>query len=82
MISNMIVKIIPDKVKYSPFLKIVVLGKNIQKEETTKKNSDNPKNTFKKNNGSFVDALCNLVSLSTKGSSSLDLYLAKPVSLL
>lgn len=82
MMSKMMVKIIPAKVRYIPFLKIVVFGKNIQKEETTKNNNDNPKNTFKKNNGSLVDALCNLVSFSTKGTSSLDVYFATPVSLL
>lgn len=47
----MIVRIIPANVKYIPFLKIVVLGKNIQKEEITKNNNDIPKNTFRKNNG-------------------------------
>lgn len=40
------VKTTPAKVKYMPFLKMVVLGKNIQKEERTKKNSENPKNMF------------------------------------
>ena len=33
----------PVKAKYKPFLKTVVLGKNIQKDDTTKNNSDKPK---------------------------------------
>lgn len=58
------VKIIPPNVKYIPFLKIVVLGKNIQKEEIEKNNNESPKNIFNQNNGLSVDALCNLVNLS------------------
>ena len=42
----------PAAVKYNPFLNIVVLGMNIQKEDNTKNNRDNPKKIFKKNNGS------------------------------
>lgn len=38
---------IPAKTKYIPFLNIVVLGKNIQKEEITKNSKDVPKNIFK-----------------------------------
>ena len=63
---RMNVKTTPDRVKYKPFLKTVVFGRNVQKEETTKNNSDNPKNTLRKNNGFFVSALCNRVSFSTK----------------
>ena len=37
----------PAKTKYMPFLNIVVLGRNIQKEEITKKKRDIPKNIFK-----------------------------------
>jgi hypothetical protein len=37
----------PAKTKYIPFLNIVVLGRNIQKEEITKKNRDTTKNIFK-----------------------------------
>lgn len=43
MNNNINVKIIPPKVKYIDFLNIVVLGINIQKEETTKKNNEAPK---------------------------------------
>jgi hypothetical protein len=37
----------PAAVKINPFLKIVVLGMNIQKLEMTKKSSDTPKKMFK-----------------------------------
>ena len=37
---------IPARVKYMPFLKTEVWGKNIQKEEITKNKSDIPKNIF------------------------------------
>jgi len=36
------VKTTSDRVRYKPFLKTVVFGRNIQKEETTKNSSDNP----------------------------------------
>ena len=55
--SKMIVNTTPAKVKYKPFLKIVVPGMNIQNDEITKNKSDNPKKIFKKYNGSFVEAL-------------------------
>lgn len=45
---------------------MVVLGKNIQKEEMTKNNKEAAKNTFKKNNGLFEFALCNFVNFSMK----------------
>jgi hypothetical protein len=38
---------IPPKVKYIPFLKILVEGKNIQKDEITKNNKDRPKKILK-----------------------------------
>jgi hypothetical protein len=38
---------IPARVKYIPFLKMVVPGVNIQKEDITKKKSDRPKKIFK-----------------------------------
>jgi hypothetical protein len=41
------VKTAPAKAKSMAFLKILVLGKNIQKDEITKNNSDNPKKIFK-----------------------------------
>jgi hypothetical protein len=41
------VNTIPARVKYNPFLKIVVFGKYIQKDDNTKNNSDKPKNIFK-----------------------------------
>lgn len=47
----------PAKVKYIPFLKAVVLGINIQKEEITKNNNEAPKNIFIKNKGLPVVAL-------------------------
>jgi hypothetical protein len=42
-----------------PFLKIVVFGLNIQKEEITKKKRDAPKKVFSQYNGFLVEALCN-----------------------
>jgi len=62
----MMVRTIPASVKYNPFLKMVVLGINIQKDDMTKKSSEIPKKTFKKNNGFLVLALCKLVSFCTK----------------
>ncbi len=47
----------PANVKYKPFRNTVVPGKNIQKADTTKNNSDNPKNIFRKNNGLLESAL-------------------------
>lgn len=38
----------PAMVKYIPFLKMLVEGKNIQKEDMTKNNRENPKNILKK----------------------------------
>jgi hypothetical protein len=38
---------IPPAVKYIPFLKILVDGKNIQKDEMTKNNKDRPKKILK-----------------------------------
>jgi hypothetical protein len=63
---NTRVNITPANVKYSPFLKIVVFGKNIQKADITKNNSDTPKKTFRKNNGCPLLALCNSVSFYRK----------------
>jgi hypothetical protein len=54
----MIVSITPASVKYNPFLKILVLGINIQKEEITKNSNDTAKKTLRKNNGSLLLALC------------------------
>lgn len=54
---RMMVNTIPPKAKYKPFLKTLVPGKNIQKEDRTKKNNDRPKNTLRKNNGLFELAL-------------------------
>ena len=54
----------PAKANQIPFLKMLVLGRNIQKEEITKKKRDTPKNTFRKKSGSPVLALCRWVSFS------------------
>jgi hypothetical protein len=37
----------PANVKYNPFLNMVVFGKNIQNEETTKNSNETPKKIFK-----------------------------------
>jgi hypothetical protein len=41
--NKIIVRTIPASVKYRPFLKMVVFGINIQKEEITKNNKPIPK---------------------------------------
>jgi len=51
------VKIIPPTVKYNPFLKTVVLGKNIKNAEKTKKSNEIPKKILRKNNWSLNLAL-------------------------
>ena len=66
------VNIAPANVKYSPFLKMVVFGKNIQKADTTKNNSEIPKKIFKKNNGWPLLALCNSVRFSIAAGHSFD----------
>lgn len=59
----------PPRVKYNPFLKIELFGINIQKEDSTKNNSESPKKILRKNSGLFEFALCSLVILSkTNGS--------------
>jgi hypothetical protein len=45
---KMIVRIIPFSIKQSPFLKMVVLGKDIQKKDTTKNNKEIAKHIQKK----------------------------------
>lgn len=55
--ESMKVKIIPPTVKYNPFLKTVVLGKNIKNAEKTKKSNEIPKKILRKNNGSLNLAL-------------------------
>jgi hypothetical protein len=58
-----------------------VLGINIQKEEITKNKSDVPKNIFRKNNGSFVFALCKCVILSKINGNFSSVIFATPVDL-
>jgi len=68
------VRTIPAIVKMIPFLKILVFGINIQKEEITKKNRETPKNMLRKNSGSEDLALCSPVSLLITKGSSFTLY--------
>ncbi|SIQ89901.1 hypothetical protein SAMN05421797_104100 [Maribacter ulvicola] len=74
------VSTIPPNEKYSPFLNTVVFGINLQKNETTKNNSDSPKNMFRKYTGLLVVTLCRCSILSKIKGSSIFFVVALPVA--
>lgn len=71
-------KSMPPATKNIPFLKTCVSGRNIQKEDTTKKSSEIPKKIFKKKSGSPDLALWKCVNLSRTNGNSITVNRAFP----